>query len=103
MIGINVDNLDKLIKINNLNSSSLEDNVSNLLGNLNELNDVYAGKDLNFTFSPLVEQSSNIKRLPRIIKSYSDVLSAVKISYQRQNANFRDLISHANTQIGGRR
>ena len=103
MIGINVENLDKLVKINNLNYDSLEDNISNLLSTLDELSECYVGKDINFIFSPLVEQDNNIKKIPAVVKSYSDVLSMVKISYQRQDANFQELLNHSSTKIEGRR
>ena len=96
MIGINIENLDKLIKINNLNCSSLDDNINDLLGILNELDDCYSGKDISFIFSSVIEQKSNIRKIPSIVKNYSDILATAKTSYQHQDANVQQLINHVN-------
>lgn len=96
MIGINIEDLNKLIKINNLNCGSLDNNINDILGILNGLDGCYAGKDISFIFSPVTEQKNNIRKITSVVKNYSDILATARTSYQRQDANFQQLINHAN-------
>ena len=98
MIGINKDNLGKLIKVNNLNLDSLSKNLDNLVGVLDDLDECFSGSGILFAFSETINQKDNLKKVPQIISNYSDILSSVKISYERQDANFQSLFNQSDIQ-----
>jgi len=97
MSGINDLKLDKLIQVNNLNYDLISDNIKKVNNNLDDLADCYTGKDIDFLFSTLVNQRSNLNKISDVIKSYSEVLSEVKKNYHAQDANFKAILDRSNT------
>lgn len=99
MIGIDGDILDKIIKINNVNSETLVDNNNRVLDTISSLKECYSGYDLNFVFSEVIEQQKELKKIINIINNYSVVLSNVKISYTNQDSNISNIVNHNNSQF----
>ena len=99
MIGINVDNLETLIKKNNLYLNSYSNNSKRLVSAISELNDCYGGSSLEYLFIAQLKQINNIKIISSIIESYSNVLSNVKISYQKQDQNTKIQINRINSNL----
>ena len=97
MIGVNLDNLDKVIKINNLNYDSLDGNFKQLISSMNDLSNCYSGTSINFVFSEPIRQVDNVKKIKSIVKNYSDVLTDVKISYEKQDEQFQALFKNSNS------
>lgn len=97
MIGINVDNLDTLIKKHNNCFDEFSDNADNLLDCFNELDDFYDGRSLQFLFYDLSLQKKNISNILSITKSYVDVLSNVKKGYIAQDSNVTKTINNINS------
>ena len=98
MIGINIENLDNLIKKNNFNLDSLMLNLKKLQICLDELDSCYNGTSIHFAFDQLLRQKANMKKIPEVIQNYSDILSNVKTSYLQQDINFQNLFNRSNTQ-----
>lgn len=90
MIGINVDNIDTLIKKNNLYLSSFNNNSRRLVNAINDLNECYSGSSLEYLFKEPINEIKNIQTISNIIENYSNVLYGVKVSYQRQDQNLKD-------------
>ena len=95
MIGINIENLGKLIKVNNMNKISLETNINNLITIIDDLQSCYSGNELNYLFSSIDKEKDNLKGISNIVESYSEVLSNVKISYEQQDLNFHNLFKNS--------
>lgn len=94
MIGIDIDNLDKLIKLNNMSVDEITKYIKNIIFSITELDECYTGKDLDFVFSELMIQRSNINKIPSLISNYSTVLSSVKQSYKMQDDNVHSIMNH---------
>ena len=99
MIGVNLDNIDALIKKNNSYSSSISTNSNRLVNVINELKDCYSGSSLDYLFGLPVNQIANIKSILKVIQNYSDVLYNVKTSYQKQDINLKNQINHLNSNL----
>lgn len=99
MIGVNVDNLDMLIKKNNLYLNSYSSNSRRLVSAINDLSSCYSGNSLEYLFSEPMNEIKNIQAIPRIIENYSNVLSGVKVSYQQQDSNLRIQVNHINSKL----
>ena len=98
MLGINIENLDNLIKKNNFNLDSLNGNLNALQRCLDALDTCYDGAGIHFAFDELLRQNRNIKKIPEVIQNYSDVLSNVKTSYLQQDTNFKSIFNRADIQ-----
>ena len=98
MIGINIENLNKLIKINSINSESLNKNLVKLADCLNDLNNCYDGMSIRQLFGETSRQDDNFKRIITVIDNYSEVLSSIKTSYEKQDASFQGLFNQANAK-----
>ena len=92
MIGINEEILVKLIKLNNLNHTNTKTHTKKLDNSINELSRCFYGKDLNSIFYYLFEQKKSINKIPKVVKSYSDVLYGVKVAYNKQDKNISNNI-----------
>lgn len=90
MIGVNVDNIDTLIKKNNLYLNSFNNNSRRLVSAINDLNECYSGSSLEYLFKEPINEIKNIQTISNIIENYSNVLYGVKVSYQRQDQNLKD-------------
>ena len=99
MIGVNIDNIDALIKKNNLYFNSLDSNLKTLQSIINDLDNCYSGNNLSYLFSEPINSIKDIQTIPTIIKSYSDVLTQVKLSYQAQDENIKAQINHLNSNL----
>ena len=99
MIGVNINNLDTLIKKNNLYLSSFNDDSKKLINCINELNACYSGNSLEYLFSEPMNEIKNINTISKVIESYSTTLSGVKDSYQKQDLNLKTQISHMNSNF----
>lgn len=94
MMGINIDGISGAINRNNGYYESIDDNVKLMLNNINDLNNLYSGSDLQFLFVDLINQVKDIASIPMIVKNYSEVLNNVKTSYKAQDVNLKSQISH---------
>ena len=99
MIGINVDNLDMLIKKNNLYLNSYNNNSKRLASTINDLNYCYNGSSLNYLFSEPIKEIKELQLISEIIENYSDTLYGVKLSYQQQDQTFKEQLNHMNSNI----
>lgn len=99
MIGVNVDNLDMLIKKNNLYLNSFNSNYRRLVSAINELNSCYSGSSLEYLFTEPMKEIKNIQTISNVIENYSNVLSGVKISYQQQDQAFKAQVNHMNSNL----
>lgn len=99
MIGVNEENLDKLIKINNMNQIEVDNHIKKILISINEINDCYSGKDLNLIFNNLIIEKSDVSKISKVIKAYSDVLYDVKVSYNNQDSNVSGKIKQINSNL----
>ena len=97
--GINNEVLDKIIKINNLNLESLEENLKKLKESIIDLDNCYSGNSINFISKEAVKQISNLDKIREVIKNYSIVLENVKISYTKQDENISDIIKNTNSHF----
>ena len=96
MIGINVDVLDKLIKVNNLNSEAIDKDIENLRKIVDNLSKCYIGKGVDVLFTRITSQDENLVKIAAIVKNYSDILINVKVGYEKQDANFQSLFNRMN-------
>ena len=99
MKGVYLDNLDKLTKINKLNSESVKDNLFDIKRNMDELSNCYSGKNISFVFEELQNQQFNLSKIFEVIENYSDILIEVKKSYINQDLNVNSIINSANSQF----
>jgi len=97
--GININNLNNLIRKNNFYSDSIAKNKNRLIKNSNQLNFCYDGKCLNYLFSKIIIENNNIEKISNIVESYSDVLNYVKRDYQRQDINAKTQINHIDSKL----
>ena len=99
MIGVNVDNLNTLIKKNNNNLDSFNQNAKKLISNINELDKYYSGKELEYLFIGLKDQANSLKTISSVLENYSDVLLSVGKSYQQQDLSFKSQIDRIDSQV----
>ena len=99
MIVINVDNLDTLIKKNNIYNKSVLSNQKKLINSINDLSTCYVGNSLEFLFNEPKREIKNIESISNTIESYSDVLYSVKISYQKQDVHLKNQTSHRSSNL----
>lgn len=99
MIGVNVDNLDMLIKKNNLYLNSYNSNSRRLVNSINDLKACYSGSSLECLFKEPTNEIKNIQSISNIIENYCDILHGVKISYQKQDLNLKTQINHINSNL----
>lgn len=99
MIGINVNNLDTLIKKNNFYLSSVKDSRKKLTTSISSLEDCYDGNSLNYLFSAPIREIENIKAITEVIQSYSDTLTGVKFSYRKQDSIISNQINRINSSL----
>lgn len=99
MMGINVDNLNSLIKKTNLYLDSFNQNYNKLVSNINGLNSDYSGSSLNYLFSVPTNEIKNIRTISNVVNNYSNVLSNVKFSYQKQDSTFKEQINRINSNL----
>ena len=98
-MGINVQNINALIKKNNLYLSSFNDDSLKLKNSIKGLNDCYSGSDLSYLFSEPNSIVRNIQTMSTVIQSYSDVLTQARVSYQKQDENIGIQIDRMNSKL----
>ncbi len=89
MIGVNIDNIDALIKKNNYYLDSFNDNKIKLLDSINNLNKCYDGTDLEYLFDRPIRERDNIEKIYKVMSNYSSVLTNVKRGYQFQDESLK--------------
>lgn len=94
MMGIDIDKLNSAINRNNGYYDSINDDVKLMVTNINELNTLYSGSDLQFLFQDLVNQVEDVSTIPMIIKNYSELLNNVMVSYKAQDVNLKSQVNH---------
>ena len=99
MIGVNIDNLETLIKKNNFYLESYNTNSRRLITAINDLNFCYSGSSLEYLFSEPINEIKNIQTILSIIENYSNILQGVKTSYQQQDQTVKTQINHINSKI----
>lgn len=99
MIGVSLDNLEKIIKKNNANLQSLDSNLKKIKSVIDDLNSCYSGRELEYLFIEPAKQKTNIGKISDIVKNYSDVLYGVECSYKSQDLNLTRQINHINSDI----
>lgn len=99
MIGVNLDVLDSLIKKNNNYLNSFNSNSKRLINSINELNNCYSGRDLEYLFYTPVNEIKNIQTISNIIENYSSILYNVKNSYQTQDLNLKNQVNRINSKL----
>ena len=97
-IGINNENLDKLIKINNLNLESLEENLKKLKKSIIDLDNCYSGNSISFISKEAVRQISNLDKIFDVNKSYIEVLCDVKTFYNLKSQDVVNIMNTINSQ-----
>lgn len=98
MVGVSLENLERMIKKNNTYLQSLNDGLNKLNSNINDLDSCYNGSSLEYLFIEMANQKTNINKISNIIKSYSDVLYGVECSYKNQDYNLASQINHMNSK-----
>ena len=93
MIGIDLERLDTVINKNDIYYDSIKHNVNSMVDNINELNSLHSGNDLQFLFQELTEQVRELESIPTVIESYSEVMRNVKAGYLAQNVNLNYKLS----------
>ena len=93
MNGINIDNLDSLIKKSKAYLNSYSSDSRRLVNAINELRSCYSGASLDYLFKPLKE-TSNIESITDVVDSYVDTLQMVKSGYQKQDSIFKSQINN---------
>lgn len=96
MVGINLLNFDSFMKKNYNNVSILNEAKDNLLGCMNELNDLYSGESVSIIFANVLDQKKDFDKISNVIDSYIDVLLEVKKSYEMQSF---EIVSKINNTI----
>lgn len=99
MVGVNIDNINTLIKKNNLYSMSFNSNSKKLVGAINELNNCYSGSSLQYLFKEPMDEIKNIQTISNVIEGYSNVLESVKYSYQQEDFNLKKQANHINSKL----
>ena len=99
MVGVNVYNLDMLIKKNNLYLNSFNSNCMKLADAINDLTSCYSGNSLEYLFSEPMKEIKNIKTISEVVESYSNTLYTVKCGYQKQDETFKQQINHINSNL----
>lgn len=99
MNGVNIDKLDMLISKNNMYLNSYNSNSRRLISAINDLKSCYSGNSLQYLFSEPMNEVKNIKTISNVIENYSDILSGIKKSYQRQDQNLKAQINHMNSKL----
>ena len=99
MIGIDDAILDKLIKINYVHLDSLKNNIKKINESIEEMDDSYNGKDVEFAFIEPVNQKVNLKKIVTVVDNYSNVLTSVKNSYYVEDSNLSTIINRTNSHI----
>ncbi len=99
MIGVNVDNIDSLIKKNNMYLNSFNTSKTKLIETINELDKCYSGTSLEFLFIEPQKEKKNIDTISKMIENYSDILYLVKYSYINQDQHLKSQINHMNSNI----
>ena len=99
MIGINVDNLDSIIKKGNSYLSSVNDKSNKLVNCINDSSNYHGGSSVDYLFDEPVKEIANIQKISRLLESYIDVLSTVKNSYKDQDQNIKIQLNHINSKL----
>ena len=99
MTGVNVDNLDMLVKKNNLYLNSYNSNSRRLISTINDLNFCYGGSSLEYLFKEPMNEIKNIQTISSVIENYSNILSRVKLSYQQQDQNLKTQVNRINSKL----
>lgn len=93
--GINIENLNALIRKNNFYVDPIVKNKKALIGIINELNSSYDGKSLDYLFSNIFYEARNIENIPVVVESYSTVLYKIVKDYQNQDLNAKVQINNS--------
>lgn len=96
MVGINLLNFDNFMKKNYNNISMLNEARDDLLNCMNELNNLYSGKSIDFLFENVVEQKNVFDKISNVVDGYIEVLLEVKKSYEMQSF---EIVSKINNTI----
>lgn len=99
MIGINTDNIDTLIKKNNIYLNSFNLNKRKLISSINELDNCYNGSSLEYLFIEPQKEKKNIETISNVIDNYSDILYSVKCGYQNQDQYLKSQTNHMNSNL----
>lgn len=99
MIGINLDNIDILIKKNNIYLNSFNTNKKRLISTINELSSCYSGNSLEYLFIEISREKQNIETISKVIDNYSNILSSVKCSYESQDYNLKNQVNRINSSL----
>lgn len=99
MIGVNLDNIDTLIKKNNIYLNSFNSNKKRLLNSINDLNNCYSGSSLEYLFIELSRNKQNIETISKVIENYSNILSSVKNSYESQDQNLKAQLNRIKSHL----
>lgn len=99
MTGVNVTNMDKLIIKNNALFDNYSKNSKKVVESIFELDDCYSGKSLNYLFSHISSQVSNLKMISNLIENYSDYLYSIKMGYIKQDQVMTNKVSRINSKM----
>lgn len=99
MYGVHLDNLDKVTKINEINSEAVKEDLTNIKKNIEELSNCFSGTSISFAFQELQNQQSNLFRIHEVVDNYSIILTEVKNSYVNQDLNVNSTIKSTNSQF----
>lgn len=97
MIGVDVDNIDSLIK--KCNNNPMEDDIANLVRVINELPECYKGSDLDFLFNKPLDEQKNLYLISKIAHKYVDVLSSVRTGYYEQSLNLQHQLQNISSKM----
>ena len=99
MIGVKFEIIDKLIKINNINSDILQKNIQTIMDCNSVITQSCNGDSIYFVHQEINNQESNLKKICKIVDNYSEVLKDVQIAYKTQDENIKDIVNHTNSQF----
>ena len=98
-IGVSTDSLNSFIQKNNFYVDSIVENEKSLINAINELDQCYSGKTLDFVFFKIMKEQKNIEKLTRTVQSYSDFLYCIDKAYRKQNENVAIQISYNKSNL----
>lgn len=99
MIGVKFEIIDKLIKINNINSDTLQKYIQTIMNINSVITQSCNGNSMSFVYQEINNQESNLEKICKIVENYSEVLKDVQIAYKTQDENIKDIVNHTNSQI----
>lgn len=93
MIGIDIDKIEQLIKLNRKLLSESKDILNNMNSVGNEFSNLYSGFSLNSIYSIIKQQNTNVSNIYSVLESYLLMFEKLKNTYIKQDSLFGNEIN----------